>query len=107
MKLPHLPRSISTALGDVAVRALPKVRRKKGSILGLARFHKRTIEINHSASHTTQWQALWHEMTHFALFDGGANNALTETQVEHVCDAIGTFLTQMMLAGRLTLHDKK
>lgn len=105
-RLPKLPSSISTALGRIEVKLLTAKKAAKKEALAIYDMEKRTIAIVGGGDSRMRWQAFWHEVAHVALWDAGAHNIMTEQQNEAVVDAIGTFLTQMMLSGQLKLKEK-
>lgn len=72
---------------------------------GIVDFEQRTIDIVGTGPMATRWQTFWHEAVHVALWDSGTHNILTEQQNEAVADAVGAFLTQMMLAGQLKVSN--
>jgi hypothetical protein len=106
--LPPLPSTTFSLLGDVDVARLPAgyvdedIPHDK-QLFGRHKSAARVIEVSSDLSSVEEWKTLWHEVGHLVLFDCGTTNLLTEKQEESVCDAFGTFLTGMMLAGRLSL----
>lgn len=79
---------------------------EKCDTLGMFRPAPRAIQLSEGMTSVGDWATLWHEATHSALFDSGANNSLTDAQAEIVCDVMGTYLTAMMRAGELTVNGK-
>jgi hypothetical protein len=106
MTLPPLPACFFSSLGPLKVVFLGVKAARK--MCGKFSFVKRTISIAPAMDLKAQWMTLWHEATHAALADSGANNVLTHEQAEAICDAMGNYLAAMMVAGWLTVtvpHD--
>ena len=101
-KLPKvLPKSLATALGQISVGYLSQEESDRLGAFGFFNLVKRTVDVLETMPIQAQWQAFWHEAVHVALWDTGAENVLDAKQLEVICDSLGTFLTQMMLAGQL------
>jgi hypothetical protein len=64
---------------------------------------ERVLKVSRDQPLAVQWQALFHELTHVALWDSGAHNALKGKQEEIICDAMGSFLAHMVTSGQLKL----
>ena len=104
IKLPKIPKTFFSALGPIAVRFLSKRKARKFGVCGRFKYIARRIELSPEMHITAQWVTLWHEAIHSAMTDAGAHgNTLTKEQEEVVCDAVGTYLTAMMLNGSLTV----
>jgi hypothetical protein len=100
--LPKLPRTAFSLLGPVKVSLFSKKKADKLGACGLYDYCARIIKIRPGMNRTSEWVTLWHESVHIALMDAGVHgNTLTKEQEEAVCDAVGTYLTAMMQAGRL------
>lgn len=96
--LPKLPAEVFSVLGPVPVTENPSLVEKREA-LGLASFRPRTIQVDQGSTRQAQWQYLWHEMVHYALWDAGVTNGLSHEQEEAVCDAVGTYMAAAMLGG--------
>lgn len=104
MKLPKLPVEAFSLIGPVLVTSLDAIRAEKEELYGRFLPAERRIEISPGMTREIEWATYWHEVAHIILTDSGANNSLDERQVEAVCDAVGTYLTAMMLAGQLAVR---
>lgn len=97
-----LPATVYSQIGPVAVSLDDRIHAdKKEPAFGLFCGRTRTIKVDSGSAPEIQLATLMHEVTHLALFDAGANNVLTATQAEVVCDALGTYLAAAVLAGYL------
>lgn len=102
MKLPKIPARVYSALGPIGVSYLTPKKARKLGLCGRYEFTTRSIQLNPGMVLESEWVTLWHEIMHVALMDAGVSrNALTKEQEEVVCDAVGSFLTGMMLNGSL------
>jgi len=101
-RLPPLPKSVHSHLGDIPVSLVDDLEEKKEA-LGMWEMAPRRISIHSKAAPEVQLQALYHEIVHVALMDSGVSNGLVKDAEEAVCDAVGTLLASMSLAGRLKL----
>jgi hypothetical protein len=102
LKLPPLPTRVFSQLGDIAVSYFSAKKAAKHNLCGQYDYCARTIKVRPAMHAASEWMTLWHEMTHVALCDNGAHgNTLTKEQEEVVCDAVGAYLTAMMLDGSL------
>lgn len=97
----ELPTTLATQLGPLSVGYLSEEESARLEAMGYFSHLKRTVDVLDSLPLEQKWQTFWHEVLHVALWDSGANNVLESRAQELVCDAVGTFLTQMMLAGQL------
>lgn len=102
VKLPALPESFHTQLGDVPVTIVERIAPRPGekvdedeSVMGVWRPEVREVEIKSGMHGATMWQTLWHERVHCALFDAGVK--LTHDQEESVSDAIASHIVCDMI----------
>lgn len=102
MTLPSLPRETYSALGPISVGVLQHEVPGYDNLFGRFMPAERRIEVAQDATPAMLWSTFWHEATHVALFDSGANNVLTEQQIEVVCDALGAYLAGMTVTGYIT-----
>jgi hypothetical protein len=99
------PAAVFSLLGPVPV-SVEEARAVDGEwTLGTFDKQLRRIRLDSALVPAARLATLWHECTHVALWDAGADNSLTERQAEIVCDALGTYLAAATLAGYLTLHE--
>ena len=99
--MPPLPDTVPTVLGDLAVSVVGFIA-EDGRRGEFSEAH-RTVAVYSDLAPVVQWQTLFHECTHAALFDSAAAELLTDKQTEAVCNAVGTWLAHAVLTGRLTL----
>lgn len=91
VKLPPLPKFVESALGPVAVHIVKRCGKKTTeSLMGRYGMAKRVIEVSSRSTPIAQWQTLFHEQVHMAMFDAGLHNAFSPEQQEVICDTIGT-----------------
>lgn len=102
MKSPTLPKATWSALGVISVGELSKDFPGYENTFGFFSPTKRDIAVAHDVMPAMQWSTFWHEVTHVALFDAGVNNILSHEQLESICDALGSHLAGMTLAGYLS-----
>lgn len=102
--LPMIPRAWFSMHGPLKVAPLSGGDETAG-LCGRCRFGERDIEIDMTMQHEAQWVTLWHEAAHIAMIDSGVNHAFTKKQREMICDALASYLTAMMQAGRLSVAD--
>lgn len=90
-----IPTRIKLAGGWVTVKrvkvtsATPK---EEVECLGYSLYKSRVIEVLEDLPACVAMTTFYHELAHFALFDAGVHNVLSEAKVEAVCDAIGLAL---------------
>lgn len=101
---PRLPKALWSPLGPVPVALTSSV---VDGALGSFTFRSRDIHIDNTGVPAIQWGTFWHEAVHVALFDSGVTNGLSHDAEEAVCDAVGTYLAGMVLAGCLTVRAPK
>ena len=96
VRLPSVPRSMHTALGEVRVRQVKKVDTEDS--LGEYDSVKRLITLKKGLDHVQKHRTLWHEWVHVVLHDAGVDSLLKDKQEEAVCNAIATALVNGLLA---------
>ena len=88
-RYPPLPTEVQGAGGTITVALVKAI---AGSVeedtLGQFEPSTRHILILKSLRGDQQWMVFFHELTHAALWDSGAHNALNGAAEEIVCDAI-------------------
>lgn len=104
-RMPPLPSEVHSSLGPLPVSLSDTLSEKEGAV-GIVDLRTRSIRIDSGCNGEARWQTLFHELTHVALYDGGATDALTREQEELVCNAVGSFLAAMMKAGKLKVSPK-
>jgi hypothetical protein len=98
----RLPQTVYSQLGPVTVTLDDVIHAdKKEPAFGIFSGRDRTIRVDSGSAEGNQLATLMHEIVHLALYDAGANNVLTATQAEVVCDALGTYLAAAVFAGYL------
>jgi hypothetical protein len=102
----RMPAAVFSLLGPVAVSVEEATATDAELTLGTFDRVKRRIRLDAALAPAARLATLWHECTHVALWDAGADNSLTERQAEIVCDALGTYLAAATLAGYLTLNER-
>lgn len=97
VKLPPLPESFHTQLGDVPVLIVKEIAPAKEdeSVMGVWRPESRQVEIKDGMHGATTHHTLLHERVHVALFDAGVK--LTHDQEEAVCDAVASHFIHDMI----------
>lgn len=105
-RLPRIPQGFYSALGEIPVSIDAEMEEKENK-LGEADFSARRIRLAEAETPQAQWQVLWHELVHVALWDGGIQQSLTHDQMESVCDTLGTYLTAAMLNGYLKVPARR
>lgn len=97
VKLPVLPESFHTQLGDVPVAVVDEIAPSKEdeSVMGIWRPETREVQVKDGMHGATMWQTYWHERVHVALFDAGVK--LTQDQEEGVCDAVASHIVCDMI----------
>jgi hypothetical protein len=101
---PRLPKALWSSLGPLGVSLEDRL---EDNALGMFTYRPRDIKIDNTGVPAIQWATFWHEVTHVALFDSGVSNCLNNELEEAVCDAVGTYLAGMTLAGCLTVRAPK
>jgi hypothetical protein len=101
IKLPAIPQRVFSSLGSIPVSFMSAKKADKKGLCGVYDYTARTIKLRPGMDLSSAWSTLWHEAVHVALMDAGVNNTLTKDQEEAVCDAVGAYLTAMMLAGAM------
>lgn len=91
-RYPPLPTSVQGAGGTLTVQLVAEIKPDEPGedILGQFDPSTRHIRIKKSLRGDQQWLVYFHELTHAALWDSGAHNALTGPAEEIVCDAVST-----------------
>lgn len=103
-----IPTKVWSQLGDVAIEMKKDLKTEAGeSAMGLFGQYRREIELETEQCDASKLATLFHEITHLALWDAGANNSFTEQQCEIVCDAVGSYLAGAAIAGYLTIKVPK
>lgn len=90
-----IPKRVRLAGGWVTVKRVKVTSaptREGEDIMGYATFRPRVIEIVDDLSAGVAMSVFYHEITHFALYDAGVHNVLSEVKIEAVCDAVGLAL---------------
>lgn len=87
---PKLPARLMAPGGEVLVRIKRQPKVDKQDVWGSWDESTRVIEIDGTAPPAHQWHTLYHELTHVALADAGADELMTEDLVEMLCDAVST-----------------
>lgn len=97
VKIPALPESFHTQLGDVPVLLVDEISPPKEdeSVMGVWHPEVREVKIKSGMHGGTMWQTYWHERVHCALFDAGVK--LTHDQEESVSDAIASHIVCDMI----------
>lgn len=91
-RYPPLPRTVQGAGGTLTVELVDKIEPStpEEDVLGQFQPETRHIRIKRSLRGDQRWLVYFHELTHAALWDSGAHNALPGPAEEIVCDAIAT-----------------
>lgn len=91
-RYPPLPTEVQGAGGTITVQLVKSIAAESADEDTLGQFEPSTrhILILKSLRGDQQWMVLFHELTHAALWDSGAHNALTGPAEEIVCDAVAT-----------------
>lgn len=103
--LPPLPAVVHSALGPIRVELVSELTKevedapKDTAVCGLFRWREREILIEREMTRESQWYTLFHEITHAALCDSGAGNALDHDRTELICDAVAAHWTGTLRAG--------
>lgn len=94
---PPIPRSVMGAGGPIKVKLVDSIEPDAGKpagdnslTFGIWEGHKRQIRIVNFVDISFQWNVLFHEMTHAALYDSGMANLMTDENEECLCDLIAT-----------------
>lgn len=88
-RYPSLPKRVSGAGGDLTVVLVDA---PGGDKENMGHFDPtiRHIEVAKALRGDQRWMVFFHEVTHAALWDSGAHNAVPGAAEEIVCDAIAT-----------------
>jgi len=91
MTLPPIPDAVPSPLGPVPVVFVETLSEASDDFetFGLWDMLNRVIKIREGLPIAVQWQTLYHEMTHVAIWDAGLHNVLTEDCIEILCDVLG------------------
>lgn len=91
-RYPPLPTQVEGAGGTLTVQLVPEIKSTEQGedILGQFEPSTRHILIKKSLRGDQRWLVFFHEVTHAALWDSGAHNALPGAAEEIVCDSIAT-----------------
>jgi hypothetical protein len=100
-----LPESVPSALGPVPVSVVDSIH--EDGRRGEFNEEQRTLSVRADLCESMQWQTLFHEFTHIALFDGAAHELLTEKQTEAVCNAVGTALAAAIASGWIAVTPRR
>lgn len=96
-KLPALPKTVPSQLGNVPVLLVPDLKTDKGeNALGLWVPEERAIKLREGLHPTTAWATLLHEAIHCWLWDSGSGD-MPDIIEEHVCDALSSALLYALL----------
>lgn len=87
---PKLPETVFASGGDVIIVLKPRIKHGTEELWGSWEESTRVVEIDSTASPRHQWRTFYHELTHVALTDSGADELLTDGTTEMICDAIST-----------------
>lgn len=101
---PRVPKALWSSLGPLPVVVTSNI---PEDAMGMFTYRPRTITLDKTNGPAAMWGTFWHEATHVALWDSGIHNGLTHELEEAICDAVGTFLAGMTLAGNLTVRAPK
>lgn len=100
-RFPRIPKSIFSALGEIPVRSMSRKEADDDDCTGKYDPTPREIRLFDKSDPAQRWRVLCHEIIHVPLYERGLEYILTEKQTEAVCDAVGNFLAEMVVAGRL------
>lgn len=92
-RYPPLPKWVQGAGGVIDVAVVEKVDATGDDdhdVLGVFNPTIRRIEVLKGLRGDQRWLVFFHELTHAALWDSGASNAMSEQVQEIVCDAVAT-----------------
>lgn len=87
-----IPTRVRLAGGMVTVKRVKVTSappRDGEDVVGYSIFRPRVIEVVEDLPACVAWSTFYHEIAHFALYDAGVHNVLSESKIEAVCDAIG------------------
>lgn len=94
-----IPKVVNGLAGPIAVVISTGDINAEPSTVGLATFHTRTIQLRQLSDPQVMWTTFWHEVFHFALYDSGLHNRISEKEQEQLCDLVGAAI------GRATWKD--
>lgn len=91
-RYPPLPKAVQGAGGTITVQLVAEIKStvQDEDVLGQFDPSTRHILIKQSLRGDQRWLVYFHELTHAALWDSGAHNALAGTAEEIVCDCVAT-----------------
>ena len=90
-RYPPLPSEVQGAGGTIDVRLVPHIAGSADEdVMGQFHASERRIDVVKGLRGDQRWLVFFHEITHAALWDSGAANALPGPTEELVCDAIAT-----------------
>lgn len=92
-----LPKVVPSLLGPVSVVLDPDLM-EEGNF-GCWDPTERTITVQAELKPIPSWVTLWHETMHMLLADSGLANQMCSATQEALCDSFGTFMTQAMQKG--------
>ncbi len=87
-----IPSRVRLAGGMVTVKRVKTTSaplREGEDVMGYSMFRPRIIEVVEDLRASVAMSTFYHELAHFALFDAGVHNLLSDAKLEAVCDAIG------------------
>jgi hypothetical protein len=85
-----IPKVVQGLAGPIAVVVANSDINGEPDCLGLATYRTRTIQVRQCADESVMWTNFWHEVAHFALYDSGLHNRITEEEQEQLCDLFGS-----------------
>lgn len=95
-RLPPIPKTVHTAMGEVKVEQVKKV--DKEDSLGEYNIDLRVIRVKKGLEKVQKHQTVFHEWVHVVLTDAGVADVLDSSQEEAVCNAIATARVNELLA---------